>query len=240
MRERLEDILRRQVPNTQLCCLTIDCAAGPSRRGILQGSALSSLLLDLYLSHFLHRRWRRNESYPPLLSYVDDLLIPCDSRENALNQYRVLEQYVRAAGMRLKHGPEVAICDLTAASVTWLGYRLRLNRGELRIRSSFFAPTGPERRRRNYQTLVRKFAALHERPGGWRTPNLVIRGIVAYLAPTLPYENPQRVYETVARAAGEAGFQEILKMNEMVANWEVAHGRWLERLAGTADRYQAM
>jgi hypothetical protein len=232
-RARLNDVLRLHVPDDEFCRLVIQLAARPSPRGIMQGSPLSPPLLDLYLGHFLHRRWQRGGGRPPLLTYVDDLWIGCRPNENAFALYRELEACIRDAGMRAKLGAAASIADLRDRSVTWLGYRLRLLGDELRIRSAFFAPTSVEKLHQKHQLLVAKFARLYERPAGWCRPNSLVRGIVNYLAPTLPFEDRPKIYERIANAAAEAGFDEIWSFDHVLEYWTAAHDRWLARLNGS-------
>jgi hypothetical protein len=229
-RERLRQVLRHYVPNEECCSLVDQLAARPSRRGILQGSPLSPPLLDVYLSHFLHRPWRRAEGCWPLLSYVDDLWIGCRPDEDVENRYGKLVALIRAMGMRPKLGAERAITHIGQHAVTWLGYRLRLQQEQLTIRSAFFAPTIGERRRQKHQLLVAKFAQLHDRPDGWRDPHRVIQGILGHLAPTLPFEDPRRIHDWITRAAAEAGFREIWSFEELLRYWQAGHERWLTRL----------
>jgi hypothetical protein len=230
-RERLFQVLRQYVPNQAFCRLIENLAARTQKRGILQGSALSSALLDLHLSHVLHTRWQSNKSRPLLLNYVDDLRIGCRPDDDALQLHDELVGHIREAGMRPKLGPEKAIADLRQQSVTWLGYRLQLLKGEFQIRSELFARSGPERDREKYEFIVQKFERLHDRPAGWRDANAVVRGIVAYLAPTLPFEDSRRIYDQIAKAAEEVGFSEIWTYDQTLTYWESCHHRWLKRLS---------
>jgi hypothetical protein len=230
-RGRLNEILRHHVPNDDFCRLVGRITARPnSRRGILQGSPLSPALLDLYLSHLLHRHWRCGTGRPPLLTYVDDLWVGCKPGEDAAGLYRELDVCIRAAGMKPKLGPEKAIGDLRDQSVTWLGYRLRLLGGQLVIRSALFAPTSADRLQQKHQVLVAKFARLHERPAGWRNANSIIGGIVNHLAPTLPFDNPEKIYQRIVSAAAEAGFQELWNFDRFLEHWQSAHDRWVLKL----------
>lgn len=230
-RGRLQQVLRHHVPNGAFCDLIDLLAARPSRRGILQGSPLSPALLDMYLSHFLFRRWQRDADRPPLATYVDDLWIGCRPDEDAAALYRELAVCIREAGMRPKLGAAAAIVDLRMQCVTWLGFHIRLVRDELVIRTAFFAPASVEKLQQKHEFLVAKFARLHERPAGWRNANSVVRGIVNYLAPTLPFEDTQRIYQRIAEAAAEAGFDEIWTFDQVLEHWSEAHDRWLARLA---------
>jgi len=47
-----------------------------SLHGVKQGGAVSSLALEVYLTHFLHRPWRERFPDRPLIRYADDLLVP--------------------------------------------------------------------------------------------------------------------------------------------------------------------
>jgi hypothetical protein len=134
--------------------------------------------------------------------------------------------------MRPKLGQKQAVTDLTKDSVTWLGYRIKRGPNGLTIRSDLLAPSSAERNRKKHEFLVAKFARLHERRDGWRWPNLVIRGIVAYLGPTLPHDDPRRVYRRIVDAAAEAGFQEVLSFDAVLELWTAAHARWQLLLSG--------
>ncbi len=228
-RARLFQILRSYVPNFEFCSLVETLAARPARRGILQGSALSSLLLGLYSSHRMHRPWRGGAHRPPLATYADDLWVGCTPDEDVRSHYQILACCSRAAGMKFKHGPEAGIIDLREQSATWLGYRLRLVGGQLTIHSDRFPSLG-ELRRARHERLVAQFARLHQRASAWRSANALVRGIVNYLAPTLPFENPERIYERINSAAGEAGFDEIMNFDELLAHWQAGHARWVRRL----------
>jgi hypothetical protein len=166
-----------------------------------------------------------------LLSYVDDLWSGCRPDDDVEALYGELTRFIRALGMRPKLGAERAITDIRRQAVTWLGYRLRLIGNQLTIRSAFFAPTTRQRRHQKHQLLVAKFARLHDRPLGLRRPNDLVRGIVGYLAPTLPYEDPQRIYTMIAQAAVDAGFREIWSLEEVLEHWQDVHECWLKKLA---------
>jgi retron-type reverse transcriptase len=235
-RARLHDVLRQQVHNRDFANFVMDLAARPLRRGILQGSPLSPPLLDLHMSHCLHRPWRRDAQRPPLVSYADDLWVGCASGADAKHLYGELERLIRDAGMRPKLGPELAVTDLIKNSVKWLGYRIRLGPDGLRIRSDLFAPSSAERNRLKHAFLIEKFARLHEQRDGWSRPNDVVRGIVSHLGPTLPHENPSRIYQRISEAAAEAGFQEILSFDAVLETWTAAHARWVSRLSSTESQ----
>lgn len=95
-------------------------------KGIGQGSPTSMLLLHVYVNHF-HDRLLRAE-FPPLrpLRYADDMLIMCDSRQQANEVDAYQRKCLQDAGLKLKFGVDEAIADLNEGGHTdWLGMRVR-------------------------------------------------------------------------------------------------------------------
>ena len=104
-------------------------------RGLRQGAATSSLWLNLYCHHLLDQPWAQSD-HPPLLRYVDDLLILNTTTEEALAAQATLENLLRPTGMRLKAPPtgQTRIRNLAAgADAEWLGYRLLKQADTLQI-----------------------------------------------------------------------------------------------------------
>ena len=229
-RERLCQVLCHYMPNPEVCRWLVNFAARPYKRGILQGSPLSPPFLDIYLTHFLHRPWNRKGGKARLQSYVDDLQLSCHTVEEAREAYDLLAQLIQSAGLHPKHGPDKAIADVGRQSVSWLGYRLRFAGDELNIRSEFFLPAGPERRRQKHQRLVEKFARLHDRPEGWRYADSIVRGILNHLAP-VSTEPSRQIYDQIRDAAAEAGFTEIIPFYDFTARWRTAHAQWQDSIA---------
>jgi retron-type reverse transcriptase len=235
-RERLLQILRHYVPNEKLCQLVLHLVEPPTKRGILQGSALSMLLLDVYFSHLLHRPWRREENLPPLARYVDDCLVALRPEEDAAAVYERLSRQFRNAAMTPKHGAAKAIVDLRYETAEWLGYRLRLVRGQLEIRPKLFDPLSDDSDRA-HAILFEAFAKLHDIPEPWKYANRPVSGIIAHLAPTLPYVDSQAIYRRIAAAAHEAGFEEIWTFPQALEQWQEAHQRWQRVCRYITDRF---
>jgi hypothetical protein len=99
-------------------------------RGIPQGSPLSGLLLNVYLTSTLERPWRRRHPDVPLIWVVDDLLLLTGPNDDPVALYRELGQLVESAGMQLKGTTGAAICRLDQGERgQWLGYEIaRVNR----------------------------------------------------------------------------------------------------------------
>lgn len=231
-RTRLQQVLQRYVPNREFWDLAIRLTATPGKKGILQGASMSSLLLDIYLYHFVHRPWRRDRHPNTPLRYADDVLIMCSNEAEASRYYENLVKCFGEAGMSAKIGPTKAIVDLRRQDATWLGYCFRWRAGELQITPKWFDADRSECSPKYQVFLIEKFRRLHERPDGWRSANEVVRGIIDQLAPTLPFVDPQAVYREIASASQESAFEEIMGADEALSAWEAAHFRW----SGMAER----
>jgi hypothetical protein len=113
------------------------------RVGLRQGAATSTMFFNAYRHHVLDRPWRRTRgdapAPPPLVSWVDDLLLACDSLEEAEDALRALRTVLLPTGMKLKEPKrgERAIHDLeedVEGGVRWLGYRIGWRDGALWVR----------------------------------------------------------------------------------------------------------
>lgn len=225
-RSRMLQILRRYIPNDAFCQLVMQLVEPPNITGILQGSSLSMLLLDLYLTHLVHRPWRK-ESLPPLARYADDCLIALQLGEDVPDVYERLTHHFHSAGMEAKHGYDKAVVDLRYRTAQWLGYHLRWRRGRLEIRWKLFDISNEEQAQQTHEQIFSKFARLHERDQGWRYQNSLLRGMIANLAPTLPFANPDEIYGRIVAAARDAGFEELWSLPQVLERWQADYKRWL-------------
>jgi CRISPR-associated protein Cas1 len=71
---RLLQILKQRLPNTNLVALVSTAIANRENRGLRQGGSLSPLLLNVYLDQVLDRPWAKSRPDIPLIRYADDLL----------------------------------------------------------------------------------------------------------------------------------------------------------------------
>jgi Reverse transcriptase (RNA-dependent DNA polymerase) len=199
----------------------------PTKLGIPQGSPLSPQLLNIYLDHLLHLPWERSGASPPLIRYVDDLLLPCRPDEDFDGLYRNLEQIVVPAGMQLKHGFAWTVHDLRTTSVDWLGYRLQLTGDLLEVRPTLFVADSDEQARLKRERLVDRFSRLHDRPNGWRFVRNVICSYLMQAAPTFPFVDRESIYEQISSAVSVAAFAEVMpSYEEVAAFWEAAYQAW--------------
>ena len=133
---RLLDVVRNRLPADDLLDLVTRVVDNGNGKGLRQGSCLSPLLMNLYLDHFLDRRWRRQYPEVPLLRYMDDLLVMCREQDDPQAIYAGLQRLLRDAGMPLKGMPQDSIHDLSqGAAVPWLGYRISYSADALVVRA---------------------------------------------------------------------------------------------------------
>jgi len=92
-------------------------------RGLLQGSPLSPLLLNLFLHHKIDRPFAVRCPDVRLFRCADDILLLCKNRRQAKKARASLQHLVAGARMVLKERSQSTIADLrTEERITWLGY----------------------------------------------------------------------------------------------------------------------
>ncbi len=228
-RARLMQILRKKVPNDRLCDLIERLVRRPGGLGILQGSALSPQMLNVYVDQAVHRPWRRLHGDVPLVRYMDDFLAICREEDHIATLYEDLSRLFRNAGFQAKYGREHAVRDLRRQSLEWLGYALRLGDEGLVVTSSYFCPETPDQATQNHQHLVADFAELHEQPQGWLRAAASARNKLAEMAPTLPFVDAKRIVDELVMAAATARFD--LDAEGLLSDWRAAYLKWQDTKA---------
>ena len=202
----LQQILCDRLRNRQVCTLAMSLVKtkSKSRRGIIQGCSLSPIFLDLYCDARLHAKWNRPEL---ILRYVDDLVIPCRTAQDAEAAHKRLAELSTSAGMRLKYEREDAIVDLRCRPVRWLGFDIRLGEQGL----EYHLPWLPLNRKDTYQVPPRireSFSSLRAyHVDAWQVVDSVVDGWLATMAPAFPTSDVARVHALFASAAADAGFE---------------------------------
>ncbi|MDB5312703.1 MAG: Retron-type reverse transcriptase [Gemmataceae bacterium] len=130
--DRLMAVVRARLGDTRLTGLIEAMVRSNREVGIAQGSALSSLLLNLFLDEVVDRPWKARHPNIPLLRWVDDLLLLCKDRATADAALAELNEMLDAGVMPLKQDPAPAVSDLRGRdSARWLGFTLKSGLGGL-------------------------------------------------------------------------------------------------------------
>ena len=199
-----------------------------SGTGVRQGAPSSSLMLNLYAHHLLDLPWRRLHPDRPLLRYVDDLLIPCQSVEEAQALRQDLVRMLHPTGMRLKQPQpgQSTIHDLCAGeSAVWLGFRIGWRAGRLHTQPKLGAWQDQANKLAECAGLPRKDRRLGERLLSW----------IRQMGPAYPHTNRGRGYFTLFRAASKLGVRGLPKVPRARGGVEGS----VRRLAGPASPERA-
>lgn len=189
--------------------------SGAARPGLRQGSPLSPFLLNLYLDHHLDRVWRRHHPGRPLIRYVDDLLVLCRTRSDALAAHAALAALLRPKGMLTKLGRVKAVRALDGRRpVAWLGYNFHRTRA----------------------------GTLHMRPGarGWESLEVALTepGLTAEdaedrvacwldaFAPAYGHCNRRLVCARLEALVAPFGFSTFPDSALVLAYWQKCYARW--------------
>jgi hypothetical protein len=189
--------------------------SGASCPGLRQGSPLSMFLLNCYLDHHLDRVWRRRHPEWPLIRYVDDLLVVCRTRAEAVAAHAALAELLRPRAMLPKLGRVEAVRALDPRRrVAWLGFVFHRTRADrLRI--------GPGRA--GWEKLD---VALTE-PGLEPADGLVRAGDwLTAMAPAYGHCDRAAVYDRLAALLAARGIDDLPTRDEVFAHWGAAHARW--------------
>lgn len=106
----------------------------PGLGGLKQGGPLSPLGLEVYLSHFADRPWRKAGHPARVVRYADDFLVVAADAAAAKAADSALRGLLTPAAMLPKEPFEEAVTDLREGLAEWLGFRFSLDGTDLRVR----------------------------------------------------------------------------------------------------------
>jgi RNA-directed DNA polymerase len=215
---RLLDALHTLLPDGRMMRLLGRLVETDGGIGIRQGGPLSPLLLNVYLNHFLDRKWGRLFAGVSLLRWADDVLILTRTRQEALQAYQGLEQLLLPAGMRLKGTPTQAVHDLQGgAEAVWLGFRFRKAEGGLEVLLT----------ERSWKRLSERLELCHEKDCSSLRAVEIVLGWVSQMGPCLPTTDVDGAYARVVSLARGLGFDELPPFEGVRRSWHLAYQRWV-------------
>lgn len=231
---KLYETVERYLPSDRLLDLLRRSVGDQREQGLYQGAPLSPLLMNLYLHHLIDRPWRQRHPDVPLLRYMDDVLLLCQTTDNVRHLHEDLQQMVATAALRLKFGFGQAVCDVKKSSTDWLGYRFQRGTGGLEIGLAF---VGGGREAREWRSHLReRFIELHERPDAPEAARQMIQGIMAWAGPAWPWMDADRTYDVLRKVARDAAFEEIQSLAAIRQLWRDRYRSWQHNCLAPFDR----
>jgi retron-type reverse transcriptase len=211
---RLLQVIKKYLPADDLVKFIGTVLSNASTPGLRQGGCLSPLLLNIYLDHFLDRRWRKRRPRTPLIRVADDLLAICRTAKEAKKAHATLAALLRPAGMPLKIGFENAVRRLTEDEpAEWLGFRI--------VRGKKGLDYGITERA--WERLAERLARANEAPDPVKQANAILRGWLGQMGPAYPHAD-KTVYARLRQVADAQGF--TTRRSVIKGLWQRAFARW--------------
>jgi hypothetical protein len=214
---RLMDVLRGYFPDDDLLGFLQRALTSRRFKGLRQGGSASPVMLNLYLDHFLDRRWRRSHPRIPLLRFADDILILCYSADEALTVDSELRRILRPTGMKLKASVAEAIHDLAAGDhATWLGFQI--SKSGMRFAKQLTD--------RSWAKLRKNLELAHKKTGSQLRAEQTIESWLKARGPAYGWSLREQVCQRVFRTARRYGFEEIPCRDELIDVWQAGYAHW--------------
>jgi len=221
-RDQLMDIVAKYIPSPDLVELIERVVQYDKRKhGIPQGGPLSPLLLNLYVYHFVERQWPKQALRDvPTIRVADDMLLPCESGNEAVAAWHKLNELLAKAGMTLKHGIDKSVVTLSRGKpAEWLGFRIR--RGQ----SGFETKIAKQ----SWRKLRQRLELAHEKPDSPLRAVDAINGWIDQLGPCYAHVNRSRECRNIRKVASQNGFDESPRLTALRFRWLQSHLRWQRR-----------
>jgi hypothetical protein len=238
-KRRLVGLLRQMVPNPQVndlldMIVMRQLPPGDSiqaHRGLPQGSPLSPLLLNVYLTRTLDLPWQQEHPDTPVLRYADDLLLLTRTPEQARSAAEHLRERLEPHGMLFR--TELEPVDLNTGQVleVW-GYGLSLQDGRAHVTARLdnlaleLADLGHLRQRGRLERHGPEAQVVCD----------VVRGWLDHAGPAYPGDGApssrDATIDGVLQLLRQAGLPDLLPADEISRMWGAAYVRWLRLSAG--------
>jgi retron-type reverse transcriptase len=227
--QRLLDVLGRRIPEERMLSLIERVVVTKTKHGLRQGGNLSPLLLNVYLDHFLDRKWQRQHPHIPLLRWADDLLVLCSTAEEAQQVYQDLQRLLLPAGMTFKGTPEQAIRNLLqGGTADWLGYRLRKEENSLATKMT----------EKTWDSLAENLERDQEKDCSSLRAIQTIMGWISQMGPCFDNTDLIQTYARIVALAHRQAFDELPTREQICRQWRSAFMRWQNARKAIDERNQ--
>ncbi|MBA4017016.1 MAG: hypothetical protein C0483_07580 [Pirellula sp.] len=225
---RLMGLLRGYLPDAALLNFLERIITSPRTHGLRQGSALSPLLLNVYVHHFLDRPLTDRLPDVAWFRYGDDHLMTCGSMAQAIEADKTLREILLPTGLKLKASTDDAISQLKYREVVrFLGFQIFYNGRTLQKYLS----------ERAWPQLRSKLATVYSKDHAQLKAEAIITGWIKALGPAFRHVDYEAHCKRMVRIAGRFGFEEVPDVSELIAHWQVADRRW-KRLTAKVARHE--
>ncbi|WP_435010192.1 reverse transcriptase domain-containing protein [Tundrisphaera lichenicola] len=214
---RLMEVLRKSIPADDVLGLIEVVIADRTGKGLRQGGALSPLLLNVYLDHFLDRPWRKAHPEMPLIRVVDDMLLLASDLDRSGTARADLAARLKAAGMPLNPNKGATRDLADGQAIEWLGFDLRAGGSGLELRLA----------ERCWAQLEAHLAGVHDRPHSPIRAIEVIEGWITQAGPCYAHQDTRAACRRVARIARSFALEEIPDEEELKTLWAAGRQSWL-------------
>lgn len=222
---RLLQIVKKYVRNEQVVSLITRIVSNSKVKGLRQGGCLSPLLLNLYLHHLVDRPWRKQCADTPMVRFLDDLLILCQTTTEAHIARKRLQKLLKGTGMLLKPTEGSTIRRLTQKSpAVWLAFQIEKSKSSLKVSIS---DRGWER----IKTEMASCAADDE-----QSLMAMLGSMLQYFAPCFTKTSVESLVDKITNMLAGTVLAESTKRKELKTVCRKLHRRWLEYRTTVQER----
>jgi group II intron reverse transcriptase/maturase len=223
--KRLLGIVKKYLPDDELVRFLKTVVTSEKVKGLRQGGPLSPLLLNVFLHDHLDRKWRASQPDVPHARYADDLLLVCESPEEAAQAYDDVKELLRPTGMVIKESKDEAIKDLTkGCPAEYLGFKIRKAKGKERLTYGLSSKA--------WDGLYESFRLAQDTDDPGYQAVLALTGWIGARGPSYRSLDHDHAYARVKNLAKKAGFAQLPSPRRVKQVWRAAHARWRKLCEG--------
>ncbi|QDT66613.1 reverse transcriptase domain-containing protein [Calycomorphotria hydatis] len=232
--ESVLELLKRYFPSEDVIAFLKQCLRMDIRnKGLLQGSPLSPLLLNLFLHHHLDSRWSKYSPKSLLIRYADDLVVMCRTERDAEKADELLDSLLGDVGMTRKNSDSASVFDIREqGGLVMLGYDVQKSKGELTVKIA----------RKSVDRIKEKLLELQDCPNSAEAAYQTLVGWFNEQGPAFKNNYSRKIVHEVVDCLKQVGLAQaevnmegvwgvrLGSKSEWMAVWKSAHQRWSDRV----------